>query len=35
MIVPIEADVEEAKNSVIREKVNKKISKIFNERGKK
>ena len=34
-IVPIEADVEEAKNSVIREEVNKKISKIFNERGKK
>ena len=34
-IVPIEADVEEAKNSIIREEVNKKISKIFNERGKK
>ncbi len=34
-IVPIEADVEEAKNSVIREEVNKKISKIFNERRKK
>ena len=34
-IVPIEADVEEAKNSIIREEVNKTLSKIFNERGKK
>ena len=30
----IKADVEEAKNSVIREEVNKEISKIFNKGGK-
>ena len=34
-IVPIEADVEEAKNSIIREEVNKTLSKIFNEGRKK
>ena len=34
-IVPIEADVEEAKNSVIWEEVNKTLSKIFNEGRKK
>jgi len=33
-IVPIEADVEEAKNSIIREEVNKTLSKIFNKGGK-
>jgi len=34
-IVPIEADVEEAKNSIIREEVNKTLSKIFDEGRKK